>query len=58
MTPRLRIANTHHALGNYCEALESLQAARDLETDPARRGVILDLIAKVEPDCKRARSAR
>jgi len=56
--PRLRIANTHHALGNYCEALESLQAARDLETDPARRGVILDLIAKVEPDCKRARSAR
>ncbi len=56
--PRLRLANTHHALGDYCQALASLQAARDLETDPARRGIILDLIAKVEPDCKRTRSAR
>jgi tetratricopeptide (TPR) repeat protein len=56
--PRLRIANTQHALGSFCDALESLQGARDLETDAARRGTILDLIARIEPDCRRARSGR
>jgi len=48
---RLRIANTMHALGRPCEAKEPLEAARDLETDATRRGVIMDLIKKVESDC-------
>ena len=48
---RLRIANTQHALGRYCDAKESLEAARDLETDPARRDSILDLLKTVDLDC-------
>jgi hypothetical protein len=48
---RLRIANTMHSLGRPCEAKEPLEAARDLETDASRRGVIMDLIKKVESDC-------
>jgi len=50
---RLRIANTLHALGRPCEAREPLEAARDLETDAVRRGTILDLIKKVEADCRK-----
>ena len=50
---RLRIANTHHALGDGCRALEALEAARELEADTARRGQILDLIEQVRPDCDR-----
>lgn len=49
---RLRIANTLHALGRPCEAREPLEAARDLETDATRRGAILDLIKRVESDCR------
>ncbi len=50
---RLKIANTQHALGQYCDAQEALEAARDLETNTNRRAAILELIRKVEPDCKR-----
>ena len=50
---RLRIANAFHVLGRSCEAKESLEAARDLETDTTHRDTILDLIKKVEPDCKK-----
>ncbi|HEV8701697.1 MAG TPA: tetratricopeptide repeat protein [Candidatus Polarisedimenticolia bacterium] len=50
---RLRIANTLHALGRPCEAREPLEAARDLETDATRRGTILELIKKVESDCRK-----
>ena len=50
---RLKIANTHHALGDGCRTLEALEAARELEADTARRGQILDLIEKVRPDCDR-----
>lgn len=50
---RLKIANTQHALGEYCDAQEALEAARDLETNANRRVAILDLIRKVEPDCKK-----
>ena len=50
---RLKIANTHHALGDGCRALEALEAARELEADTARRGQILDLIEQVRPDCDR-----
>ena len=49
---RLRTANAHHALGQPCEALDALQAARELQADPAQREVILDLIQQVEPACK------
>lgn len=50
---RLKIANTHHALGDGCRTLKALEAARELETDTARREQILDLIEKVRPDCDR-----
>jgi tetratricopeptide (TPR) repeat protein/O-antigen ligase len=50
---RLRIANTFHALGQPCEAREALEAARDLETDTARRETILDLIKKTDADCRK-----
>jgi tetratricopeptide (TPR) repeat protein/O-antigen ligase len=50
---RLRVANTLHALGRPCEAREPLEAARDLETDPTRRGAILDLIKRVDTDCRK-----
>ncbi|HKB07602.1 MAG TPA: tetratricopeptide repeat protein, partial [Candidatus Polarisedimenticolia bacterium] len=50
---RMRIANTEHALGHPCESQESLEAARDLESDTERRATILDLLKKVEPDCKK-----
>ncbi len=50
---RLRIANTFHALGQPCEAMESLEAARDLETDASRRETILDLIKKVDSECRK-----
>jgi len=52
---RLRIANTQHALGKMCEAQDALEAARDLETDTARRDGILDLIKKIEPECRKER---
>lgn len=51
---RLRIANTFHALGQPCDARDALEAARDLETDAGRRETILDLIKKVDPDCRKA----
>ena len=50
---RLKIANTHHALGDGCRALKALEAARELEVETARRGQILDLIEKIRPDCER-----
>jgi len=50
---RLKIANTFQALSKSCDAKTALEAARDLETDPGRRGAILDLIKKVDPDCVR-----
>lgn len=49
--PRLLIANTYHLLGQFCEAREALEAARDLETDTPKRKEILDLIHEVEPGC-------
>ena len=51
--PRLRLANMFHATGKDCEAKDSLMAARDLETDPARRAAILGLIDKVDAGCRR-----
>jgi tetratricopeptide (TPR) repeat protein len=51
--PRLRLANMFHATGKDCEAKDSLMAARDLETDPARRAAILSLIDKVDAGCRR-----
>ena len=50
---RLRLANALHAMGKFCDAREALEAARDLETDTSRRDTILDLIKKVDPDCKK-----
>jgi tetratricopeptide (TPR) repeat protein len=55
--PRLKIANTQHALRQFCQTQKSLEAARDLETDPARREEILDLIDKIAPDCRRQRGS-
>ena len=51
--PRLRIAGTQHALGMPCEALEALQAARELESEGERRGAILDLLPKLESECRK-----
>ena len=51
--PRLRLANMFHATGKDCEAKDSLMAARDLETDPARRAAILSLIDTVDAGCRR-----
>jgi tetratricopeptide (TPR) repeat protein len=56
--PRLRLANMFHATGKDCEAKDSLLAARDLETDPARRAAILSLIDKVDAGCRRAMKER
>ena len=53
VTNRLKIANAQHALGQHCEARESLEAARDLEPDPVRRGTILDLIDSLDTDCRK-----
>jgi tetratricopeptide (TPR) repeat protein len=50
--PRLRMANIFHAQGQECEANQALEAARDLETDPQRRQVILDLITKTDALCR------
>ncbi len=50
---RLKIANTHHALQQPCDALQALEAARDLETDGTQRGRILDLIDQIRGDCDR-----
>lgn len=50
---RLRIANTLHVLDQHCAAREALEAARDLETDASRRETILDLIQKVDPECRK-----
>lgn len=54
---RLQIANTNHSMGQYCEAKDALEAARDLETNAASRTQILDLIRKVEPDCRKQKKA-
>ncbi len=51
--PRLRIANVQHALGHPCDAQEALEAARELETDASKRDAILDLLKKVEPQCRK-----
>jgi tetratricopeptide (TPR) repeat protein/O-antigen ligase len=50
---RLRVANTLHAMDRICDAQDALEAARDLETDTARRDGILDLIRKIEPECRK-----
>ena len=50
---RLKLANTYHSLGKFCEAKEALESARDLETDPVRRNIILELITKFEPRCRK-----
>ncbi len=55
---RLLIANTNHAMGQYCEAKDALEAARDLETNPASRAGILDLIRKIGPECRKQMKAR
>jgi Tfp pilus assembly protein PilF len=55
--PRLRLANALHATGKRCQALDSLKAARELETDPGRRDALADIIDRVESDC-RAEKAR
>jgi tetratricopeptide (TPR) repeat protein len=52
---RLRIANAHHALGQPCEALDALQAARELQADAAQRETILDLIEQMEAACRKER---
>jgi tetratricopeptide (TPR) repeat protein len=51
--PRIKIATTFHAEGEYCQAKEALEAARDLEADASRRETILGLLAKVEADCRK-----
>jgi hypothetical protein len=55
--PRLRIASVQHVLQRYCDARDGLLAARDLETDPGRREMILRLLNTVEPECRREKSA-
>lgn len=50
--PRLRIANVTHAMGAPCDAQEALEAARGLETDTAKRAGILELLSKVEKECR------
>lgn len=49
--PRLKLANALHVLGKECEARESLQAARDLETDLKLRDALNGLIDQLEPAC-------
>ncbi len=49
---RLRLANVLHSLNRECESRESLQAARELETDPGRRAALDALIDRLEPACK------
>jgi hypothetical protein len=56
--PRLRLASMFHATGKDCEAKDSLMAARDLETDPARRAAILSLIDTVDAGCQRIMKSR
>ncbi len=51
--PRLKLANTFHKLGRYCDARDSLAGARDLETDPARRATIQGYIDTVDPMCRK-----
>jgi tetratricopeptide (TPR) repeat protein len=51
--PRLRMANAYHALGQDCEAKDSLEAARDLENDAQRRSVIIGLIDQVDAGCRK-----
>ncbi len=55
---RLKIATTQHALSKFCDAKDALEAARDLETDRARRESILELIKKVEPDCAKEKKPK
>ena len=50
--PRLRMANLFHAEGHDCDARDALVTARDLETDPQRRTIILGLIDKMEEPCR------
>jgi tetratricopeptide (TPR) repeat protein len=49
---RLRIANLYDQMGQFCSAKDSLMAARDLESDTSRRGLILDLIDTIDPKCR------
>jgi tetratricopeptide (TPR) repeat protein len=53
---RLRVAGAHHALDQFCEAQDALEAARDLETDTERRGAILDLLKTEETACQKQKS--
>lgn len=51
--PRLRIANVQNAMGHACDAQEALEAARELETDRVKRDNILDLLKKIEAQCRK-----
>jgi len=50
--PRLRLANVLNALGRICEARDALVAARELESDPARRDLLDDVIDRLDPQCR------
>jgi len=54
--PRLRLANGLNALGRLCEARDALVAARELESDPAKRNVLDDVIDRLEPKCREERA--
>ena len=54
----LKTANTLHSLGRFCEGLEALKTARDLETVPRGRGIILELIDRVEPGCAKEQAGK
>ena len=56
--PRLRLANVFHAEGRVCDARDALVTARDLETDPDRRARILELVDRMEKDCRQKQSRR
>ncbi|HUD72130.1 MAG TPA: tetratricopeptide repeat protein [Dongiaceae bacterium] len=55
---RLRLANVLHSLNRDCESRESLQAARELETDQGRRAALDALIDRLETACKAETAAK
>lgn len=58
VSPRLRLANLYNRMAQYCNARDSLLAARDLEIDPQRRAAILDALDRVEPLCRKEQQGR
>lgn len=50
--PWLRLANVLHTLNRECEARESLQSAREVETDARRRDALDGLIDQLDPACR------